>query len=150
MAQRGFNASEVRLNAGTTKSGEGRVFHMTRGGEKKPKPILAFSKAWKNACIAAGCLGRIRKIRYTTSRLPDRHRDVATRRRGRALPRHEGPCLVQMVKTGATGQFDRAARAGMLRERRPLCLLRLLDRERRSGNRHRPVPLFRRTPIRRH
>ena len=111
-----FNASEVRLNAGTTKSGEGRVFHMTRGGEKKPKPILAFSKAWKNACF----------------------------------PGTMALSLVQMVKTGATGQFDRAARAGMLRERRPLCLLRLLDRERRSGNRHRPVPLFRRTPIRRH
>ena len=30
-----------------------------RGGEKHPKPIRAFNKAWKAACIAAGCPGRI-------------------------------------------------------------------------------------------
>jgi integrase len=30
-----------------------------RGGPKKPKRISAFTKAWKNACIAAGCPGRI-------------------------------------------------------------------------------------------
>ena len=30
-----------------------------RGGEKKPRRIIAFTKAWKNACIAAGCPGRI-------------------------------------------------------------------------------------------
>lgn len=30
-----------------------------RGGEKKPRPIIAFKKAWTAACLAAGCPGRI-------------------------------------------------------------------------------------------
>jgi integrase len=30
-----------------------------RGGEKKPRRILDFTKEWKKACIAAGCPGRI-------------------------------------------------------------------------------------------
>jgi integrase len=30
-----------------------------RGGEKKPRPILKFNKAWRNACVAAGVPGRI-------------------------------------------------------------------------------------------
>lgn len=30
-----------------------------RGGEKKPRRIVAFGKAWKAACRAAGCPGRI-------------------------------------------------------------------------------------------
>lgn len=89
-----FVAGEVRLDAGTTKNREGRVFPMTtdlrtmlkaqqveherlkkaghifphvfwrvvaesRGGEKKPRPIVSFNKAWKIACRAAGCPGRI-------------------------------------------------------------------------------------------
>lgn len=89
-----FEAGEVRLDAGTTKNGDGRVFPMTvdlrtvlkaqhtehkrlkkagqiepwvffrmvakgRGGKLEPKPILAFHKAWKAACRAAGCPGRI-------------------------------------------------------------------------------------------
>jgi integrase len=89
-----FKGGEVRLDAGTTKNGEGRVFPLTddlrgllqaqhaenerlrraghivpwvfvrmvaeeRGGEKKPRRIIAFNKAWKAATIAAGCPGRI-------------------------------------------------------------------------------------------
>lgn len=89
-----FTGGEVRLDPGTTKNGEGRVFVMTddlralledqhaeherlkkaghicpfvffrlvadeRGGEKKPRRVKAFTKAWKNACRAAGCPGRI-------------------------------------------------------------------------------------------
>lgn len=89
-----FNGREVRLDAGTTKNGDGRLFPFTielerlllvqkaehdrlkkaghlmpnvffrevaeeRGGEKKPKSIVAFAKAWKAACLAAGCPGRI-------------------------------------------------------------------------------------------
>ena len=85
---------EVRLDAGTTKNREGRIFPITddlrallerrheehirlkragaicswvffrmvaekRGGAKHPKPIIAFNKAWQNACVAAGCPGRI-------------------------------------------------------------------------------------------
>ena len=30
-----------------------------RRGKKKPQPIVAFTVAWKKACIAAGCPGRI-------------------------------------------------------------------------------------------
>ena len=89
-----FMGGEVRLDPGTTKNDDGRVFPMTddlralletqhvehvrlkkagqivpwvffrmvangRGGEKQLKPIRAFNKAWKAACVAAGCPGRI-------------------------------------------------------------------------------------------
>jgi integrase len=89
-----FTAGEVRLNAGTTKNGEGRVFPMTadlrallkarevehdlmkktglitplvffrivakgRGGAKEVRRIKAFTRVWRQACIAAGCPGRI-------------------------------------------------------------------------------------------
>ncbi len=89
-----FRAGEVRLDAGTTKNGEGRVFPLTdelralldaqhaahvtrtkagtiapwvfvrmiakgRGGDKKPRPLRAFTKAWNAACLTAGCPGRI-------------------------------------------------------------------------------------------
>lgn len=36
-----------------------RLVATGRGGVKSPKPIRAFSKTWKRACIAAGCPGRI-------------------------------------------------------------------------------------------
>jgi integrase len=81
-----FAAGSVRLDPGTTKNGEGRVFPMTRelrvlleaqrahtdavqrekgiiiahvfhrGGE----PIRTFRRAWKTACKAAGCPGMLR------------------------------------------------------------------------------------------
>jgi integrase len=89
-----FAARTVRLEPGTTKNREGRMFpftrelrlvlqtqwaeqeelrkagHLTpyvfvrmvakgRGGDKSPKPITSFAKAWKTACTAAGCPGRI-------------------------------------------------------------------------------------------
>jgi integrase len=90
-----FKSGEVRLDAGTTKNGDGRVFKMTddlrmllderqhatkelerksgaiipwvfyrtvateRGDAKEAKPIRTFKKAWSEACIAAGCPGRI-------------------------------------------------------------------------------------------
>jgi integrase len=89
-----FAAGEVRLDAGVTKNGEGRVFPFTdslrdvleaqhveherlkkagqicplvfwrmladhRGGEKKPTAITSFTVAWKIACRAAGCPGKI-------------------------------------------------------------------------------------------
>lgn len=89
-----LKAGEVRLDAGTTKNREGRIFPMTddlralleaqhaehvrlkkagqivpwvffrmiaetRGGQKQPQPIRTLDKAWKAACIAAGCPGRI-------------------------------------------------------------------------------------------
>lgn len=89
-----FSGGEIRLDAGTTKNGDGRVFPFTTGlralltaqyaeherlkkagqiepwvffrmvadyrrGPKKPLPIVSFFKAWKKACTAAGCPGRI-------------------------------------------------------------------------------------------
>ena len=36
-----------------------RMVAKGRGGEKEPRPIMAFNKAWKAACVAAGCPGRI-------------------------------------------------------------------------------------------
>jgi integrase len=89
-----FEAGEVRLDAGSTKNGEGRVFPLTDdlravlesqhveherlkkagqicplvffrmradrpGGERKPTAITSFVVAWKLACKAAGCPGRI-------------------------------------------------------------------------------------------
>jgi hypothetical protein len=40
------------------------VFHRMvakgRGGEKDPKPISAFKRAWHSACVAAGCPGAIK------------------------------------------------------------------------------------------
>ena len=89
-----FEAQEIRLDAGTTKNNEGRVFPMTDDLERLllaqyaiheelaktgtlepwvffrlvrphgtsgavPKPITAFTKAWANACTAAGCPARI-------------------------------------------------------------------------------------------
>jgi integrase len=36
-----------------------RLVAEKRRGPKHPKPILAFTKAWKAACAAAGCPGRI-------------------------------------------------------------------------------------------
>lgn len=90
-----LRAGEIRLDPGTTKNREGRVFPITddlrrlleqqveqrraaqkaghvvpwvffrmvgtRGGKtaKEPRPIKAFTKAWKVACVQAGCPGRI-------------------------------------------------------------------------------------------
>jgi integrase len=36
-----------------------RMVAEKRGGKKKPQPIVSFGKAWKAACKAAGCPGRI-------------------------------------------------------------------------------------------
>lgn len=36
-----------------------RMVAKTRGGEKFPKPIVSFGKAWKAACKLAGCPGKI-------------------------------------------------------------------------------------------
>jgi integrase len=80
-----FNAGTVRLDPGTTKNGEGRVFPFTaelrvlleaqrayteavqreRGiicpwvFHRNGRPIKVFRKAWASACKAAGCPGRI-------------------------------------------------------------------------------------------
>jgi integrase len=46
-----------------------RLIAKGRGGEKQPKRITGFGKAWKNACVAAGCPGRIpHDLRRTAGR----------------------------------------------------------------------------------
>jgi integrase len=80
-----FTVGTVRLDPGQTKNGDGRLFPMTtelrtiledqraytdrvqrnEGAlvphvfDRNGKPITAFTKAWKTACIAAGCPDRI-------------------------------------------------------------------------------------------
>ncbi len=80
-----FEAGTVRLEAGTTKNGEARVFPFTRElralleaqraytdavqrergiicphvFHRNGKPILYFRKSWKNACKLAGCPDRL-------------------------------------------------------------------------------------------
>ena len=36
-----------------------RMVAKGRGGKKTPRPVVAFTKAWRAACIAAGCPGKI-------------------------------------------------------------------------------------------
>ena len=103
-----FKAGDVRLDVGSTKNGDARVFPMTtdfrrlleaqhakhlqlkqagviapwvfwrmvaeeRGGEKKPKPIQSFKRAWTLACRAAGVPGRhLHDLRRTAVRNLDR------------------------------------------------------------------------------
>jgi integrase len=90
-----LQAGEVRLDRGTTKNDEGRVFPITddlrevlieqrqererlqreKGVlcpyvfHREGKPIKRFEKAWKAACVAAGCPGRIpHDLRRTAAR----------------------------------------------------------------------------------
>jgi integrase len=139
-----FAAGEVRLDAGTTKNGDGRVFPMTaelrrvleaqhaehlrlkqagvivpwvffrmvaegRGGDKKPQPVVRFNKAWKSACKAAGCPGRIpHDLRRTAIRnlvragVPER---VAMKMTG-----HKTPSVFQRYNIVSDGDLRDAAR----------------------------------------
>ena len=139
-----FSAGEVRLDAGTTKNGDGRVFPMTadlravlkgrqvehdrlkkvgiivpqvffrevaeeRGGEKKPRAIVSFTKAWKLACREAGCPGRIpHDLRRTAIRnlvragIPER---VAMQMTG-----HKTPSVFQRYNIVSDGDLREAAR----------------------------------------
>lgn len=139
-----LRAGEVRLDAGTTKNGDGRLFKASddlralledrrrettelerrhgqiipwvffrlvaneRGGVRKPKPIRAFTKAWKLACAEAGCPGRIpHDLRRTAVRnmvragVPER---VAMRLTG-----HKTRSVFERYNIVSDGDLDAAA-----------------------------------------
>ncbi|MDP3719866.1 MAG: tyrosine-type recombinase/integrase [Acidobacteriota bacterium] len=138
-----FRAGEIRLDAGTTKNREGRVFPMTddlralleaqhaehlslkkageifpfvffrmvadsRGGQKHPKSILAFTKAWKVACIAAGCPGR---VPHDLRRTAIRHmvRRGVSERVAMKLTGHKTPSIFQRYNIVSDGDLRAAA-----------------------------------------
>jgi integrase len=138
-----FGAGEVRLDAGTTKNGEGRVFPMTddlrallevqhaehlrlkqggqiipsvffrlvadkRGGPKRPKRVLAFTKAWAAACRAAGCPGRIpHDLRRTAVR--NMVRRGVPERVAMKLTGHKTPSVFQRYNIVSDGDLRTAA-----------------------------------------
>jgi integrase len=139
-----FDGREVRLNAGTTKNGDGRVFYFTadlerllraqkaeherlkkaghimpnvffrevaeeRGGEKKPKTIVAFAKAWHAACVAAGCPGRIpHDLRRTAVR--NLVRAGISERVAMRLTGHKTPSVFARYNIVSDGDLREAAR----------------------------------------
>lgn len=138
-----FAGREVRLESGTTKNGEGRVFPLTddlntlldarhaehlalkkagqicpwvffrmvadsRGGQKHPKPILAFTKAWKVACLNAGCPGRIpHDLRRTAVR--NMVRRGVSERVAMKLTGHKTPSVFQRYNIVSDGDLRAAA-----------------------------------------
>lgn len=80
-----------------------------RGGERKPQPIVSFTKAWKSACTAAACPGRIpHDLRRTPIRtlvragIPER---VAMQMTG-----HKTPSVFQRYNIVSGGDLKDAAR----------------------------------------
>lgn len=138
-----FGAGEIRLDAGTTKNREGRVFPMTaelrrlleeqqaerermkkarqiypfvffrqvaqgRGGEKHPKPITSFNKAWKLACRAAGCPGKTpHDLRRTAVR--NFVRNGIAERVAMQLTGHKTPSVFQRYNIVSGGDLREAA-----------------------------------------
>jgi integrase len=139
-----FAGGEVRLDAGTTKNGDGRVFPLTadlrtlleaqfkrheklkkaghifpqvfwrmvaegRGGDEKPRPIVSFGKAWKSACRAAGCPGRIpHDLRRTAVR--NFVRNGIPERVAMQLTGHKTPSVFQRYNIVSDGDLKDAAR----------------------------------------
>ena len=91
-----------------------------RGGAKKPKRIISFNKAWKAACRAAGCPGKIpHDLRRTAmprngpQRDPRACRDAAVRPQDRVrlstLQHH-----VRWRPQGSRGEAEHTAEGGMI------------------------------------
>jgi integrase len=126
-------AGTVRLDAGTTKNDEGRVFPFTedlravleaqraeadrlrQGGTLCPfvfhrhgKPITRFNKAWAAACLAAGCPGRIpHDFRRTAVR--NLVRAGVSERVAMKLTGHKTPSVFQRYNIVSDGDVVAAA-----------------------------------------
>lgn len=139
-----FEAGEIRLDAGTTKNDDGRVFRMTaelrttlraqlaeherlkkagqiepwvffrmvaegRGGPEKPKQIRSLTKAWRVACRAAGCPGRIpHDLRRTAVR--NLVRAGVPERVAMKLTGHKTPSVFNRYNITSPADFEDAVR----------------------------------------
>jgi len=148
-----LSAGEIRLDRGTTKNDEGRVFPITddlralfveqrqerdrllreKGllcpyvFHRDGKPIKRFEKAWKAACVAAGCPGRIpHDFRRTAVRnmvrsgVPERVAMELTGHKTRSVfERYNivSPGDFDVAKTRLSGQLTRPASRRTARER---------------------------------
>ena len=80
-----------------------------RGGDKKPQPILSLTKAWKTACLAAGCPGRIpHDLRRTAVR--NLVRAGISERVAMTLTGHKTPSVFQRYNIVSDGDLRDAAR----------------------------------------
>ena len=89
----------------------GIIFRMVaekRGGKKLPRRIVRFNNAWANACIAAGCPGRIpHDLRRTAIR--NMVRSGISERVSMALSGHKTRSVFERYNIVSDGDLDRAA-----------------------------------------
>ena len=85
-----------------------RMVAQERGGAKKPQPIIRFNQAWKIACRAAGCPGRIRHdLRRTAVR--NLVRAGIPERLSMMMTGHKTPSVFQRYNIVSDGDVREAA-----------------------------------------